>query len=325
MILKSNKFQNLKVCVIGYGSIGIRHSSNLKKLGVELFVYRSSEKKNKCPNFDDSLNFIYSKENFLKYKFDAIVICNPTHLHFDFIKYAVERNINFFVEKPISHSSKELNNILKKVEDNNLVTCVGYMMRYDPCIKKIKEYVSKSILGKALKAKFEWFTYLPNWHPWENYIESYASRKEMGGGVVLTCSHEIDTARYIFGELNKISSNVIFESNLNTEVDDAALISLSNKKIDSLDISLDWTKKNQSRYIDVQFEEGHLKWDFFDSKLMLISDNSSKLLCQSPNINDLYINNMSDFLSCCVEGRTTNSDIFNGYNTLRMCEQILEK
>ena len=37
----------------------------------------------------------------------------------------------------------------------------------------------------------------------KNYKQSYASRKDLGGGVVLTCAHEIDLSNYLFGNVIK--------------------------------------------------------------------------------------------------------------------------
>jgi predicted dehydrogenase len=37
-----------------------------------------------------------------------------------------------------------------------------------------------------------WGEYLPDWHPWEDYRQSYAALKSLGGGATLTLSHDLD-------------------------------------------------------------------------------------------------------------------------------------
>jgi len=74
------------------------------------------------------------------------------------------------------------------------------MMRYDTGIKAIKQALEQGQIGNVTSAIVEWGSYLPGWHPWEDYRDGYAGTKNLGGGAVLTCSHEIDTARYLFGE-----------------------------------------------------------------------------------------------------------------------------
>ena len=69
---------------------------------------------------------------------------------------------------------------------------IGYNMRFHPLMIKIKKMV-KGYLGQIYNAKSQWSEYLPDWHPWENHIETYPARKDLGGGCSLTLSHELDT------------------------------------------------------------------------------------------------------------------------------------
>ena len=41
---------------------------------------------------------------------------------------------------------------------------------------------------------------------YEDYKKSYASKKELGGGVVLTCIHEIDYMYWLFGDIKEVFS-----------------------------------------------------------------------------------------------------------------------
>ena len=76
------------------------------------------------------------------------------------------------------------------------------MMRYHKEINLIKEIIDSGQLGRITSSHINWSTYLPDWHPWEDYSESYASNSEMGGGAILTCSHEIDTMNYLLENLS---------------------------------------------------------------------------------------------------------------------------
>ena len=60
------------------------------------------------------------------------------------------------------------------------------MMRFHPCILKMNSWVNEGKIGKVIHYRSKWGEYLPNWHPWENYKQSYAGKKEMGGGPALT-------------------------------------------------------------------------------------------------------------------------------------------
>ena len=56
---------------------------------------------------------------------------------------------------------------------------MGNVLRFHPCIKKIKDIIDNKELGKILSVYVENGSYLPDWHPYENYKKSYASRKDL--------------------------------------------------------------------------------------------------------------------------------------------------
>ena len=62
-----------------------------------------------------------------------------------------------------------------------------------------------------------------------NYAESYASKKELGGGVVLTQIHEIDYLIYLFQDIYFQDSMVGKFSDLNIDVEDIAFSLLKTK------------------------------------------------------------------------------------------------
>ena len=77
------------------------------------------------------------------------------------------------------------------------------MFRHDPRIIQLKKIVNKNI-KKILLASFYLTNYMPHWHPKENYKNRYANNKKYGGGVLLTCSHEIDLAINLFGNVKDV-------------------------------------------------------------------------------------------------------------------------
>ena len=201
----------MKFLIIGGGSIGQRHLSNLKQLGHnELFCLKRVNSLEFEEKFHCKVITEISEVEALNP--DAIVICNPTSLHVEWVEIANRLQAHVFVEKPLTHSKEQLENI-QKVWKNESVFFIGYMMRYHPLVQKIKELINIDIIGKVYSARLEFGSWLPYWHPWEDYKTSYASIKDMGGGVINTVSHELDLVQYFFGNPKKVKSvksNVIF-------------------------------------------------------------------------------------------------------------------
>ncbi len=323
----NSKFSDLVVCIVGYGSIGRRHASNIKSLGAQVIVYRSGLAHSQTPNFDPSLKFVYELDDVLAIKPDAMVICNPTSLHSGFIATAVDLGIHFFVEKPVANNSTGFEAMLESIKVKKLVTCVGYMMRYDAGIIAMKKALDEGLLGKVTSAIIEWGSYLPNWHPWEDYKDSYAGRRSLGGGAVLTCSHEIDTARYLLGDFIDITVSGGSSSILGLDVEDYVDIFSKHRSGTTCLMHIDWFQKQGRRYIQIIGEEGRLEWDFFTKELNLYcGDSGGSLIARSSDdINQLYTENMEDFLKSIVESKQTVCNLEDGLVTLSVCELILNR
>ena len=190
----------MKVVVIGYGSIGKRHVNNLLSLhGLEVIVCTKRKdtdflKKKGCKVFS-------SFERCLMEKPDIAVIANVTSLHIETAIKLANARCHLFIEKPLSNSMRGVRTLLEQVKKKRLVTLMGCNLRFHDCIRKIKEIISNNEIGRIVSVRVENGSYLPNWHPYEDYRHGYAAREDLGGGVVLTCIHEIDYLYWFFGDV----------------------------------------------------------------------------------------------------------------------------
>ena len=93
-----------------------------------------------------------------------------------------------------------------------LITLMGCNLRFNRSIEKIKSLIEEKEVGQVISVKVECGTYLPDWHPNENYSKGYAARDDLGGGVVLTCIHELDYLYWFFGEIKEVFAlNLLIE------------------------------------------------------------------------------------------------------------------
>ena len=107
---------------------------------------------------------------------------------------------------------------------------IGCNMRFHQCLQEIKKILQHRKIGKVISVRAESGSHLPNWHPGEDYRTSYASLKKLGGGVVLTCIHEIDYLRWFFGAVDQAFSFTGKFSNLELSVEDLSAILLKFKE-----------------------------------------------------------------------------------------------
>ena len=68
--------------------------------------------------------------------------------------------------------------------------------------------------------------YLPGWHTYEDYRQMYASRADLGGGVILSQIHELDYLYWLFGLPKRVFALGGHLTRLEVDVEDIASILL---------------------------------------------------------------------------------------------------
>ncbi len=182
--------------IVGCGSIAKRHLKNLLQVGIksqDIALFDPSAERLKEmsePNGIPKENTFTTLDAALAArKTDAAMVCCPTAFHTQNALKLVQNKVHIFMEKPIAADDKGLDNVLSLVADNQLVFAVGYIFRFHPGFKKVKELLDSGAIGTVYGARVECGQYLPDWHPWEDYRGFYMSKKNEGGGALLDISH----------------------------------------------------------------------------------------------------------------------------------------
>jgi len=311
----------LNVLIVGYGSIGKRHISNLSKLpNLQIFVctnrkYDSFLKKTKCKIFA-------SLDDSIKQKPDIAFITNTTNLHVKTAIKLVTANIPIFVEKPLSNSTKDVKLLLNTIKRRKLVTMMGCVLRFHPAIKKIKEIISENKIGKIISVHVENGSYLPDWHTNEDYKENYASRSDLGGGVVLTNIHELDYLYWFFGNVDEVFSITGKFSDLEIDVEDLSSILLRFKNNIVAEAHLDYFQKPSIRSCKIVGICGTVYWDSSKNSVQLYDVKKKKwinhLKLKNYDVNDMYVDEIKHFLKCVNKEKKSINPIEDGAKILNI-------
>ncbi len=78
----------------------------------------------------------------------GIVISAPAALHYSMTKQALLANKDVFVEKPLSLTVEEGEELVKLAEEKNKILMVGHVLEYHPGVVKLKQLVDNGELGK---------------------------------------------------------------------------------------------------------------------------------------------------------------------------------
>lgn len=260
--------QSPKFLIAGLGSIGRRHFRNLIALGERDLVFLRTRKAT-LP--EDELAG-YSAETDLteairKHKPDAVIVANPTAMHLDVAIPAAEAGCHILLEKPVSHSLQRLDVLQKTAERTGSKILIGFQFRYHPTLNQARELMQSDVLGRILTVHAHWGEYLPQWHPWEDYRQSYAARAELGGGVIVTLTHPLDYLRYLLGEIDSLWSFNGHISPLEVNVEDVAEIGLKFASGAVGGVHVNYFQRPPVHRLEIVGTEGTLRWDNADGIL----------------------------------------------------------
>ncbi len=318
----------MKFLITGLGSIGQRHYRNLKQLNAgEIIVYRSQKGSNK--DFVDKFSQEHNPKVFhdldeaLAQKPDAVVVTNPTALHLETARRAMEAGAHVFLEKPLSHNLEGVAELIKLAEKKNLVGYVGYNFRFHPLLIQMKKWLDGGKIGEVLSAHAEIGEYLPDWHSWEDYLKTYAARADLGGGVILTQSHDIDYLYWFFGMPKLVSAFENKGSELKIEVDSITDAIFQFKSGVTASLHMDYVKRPPKRRFEIVGSKGRMIWDYQDKTLLLIpfeSGSQSEIIKEPAEFerNLMFLDETKQFIRC-VEGKETPLiDLGQGADVLKI-------
>jgi len=311
----------LKILVVGYGSIAKRHIKNLrnyKNIEIIVLTKKSSDnflKKEKC-------KIVNSIDEAIKEMPDAAFITNISSQHVNTSLKLAKNRIHLFIEKPLSDSLKNINQLEKMIKKKKIISQIGCNLRFHPCIKKIRELLIKNYIGESFSVQVENGSYLPDWHPHEDYKKSYASNKKQGGGVILTNIHEIDYLYWFFGKIKEVTSISENISKLGIKAEDFASIILKFNNNIMAEIHFDYFQRPSCRGCKIVGNKGTIMWDFEKNDVIVYNIEKKRwktyLKLKNYDNNLMYINEITHFLDCIKKEKNTINDIQEGIKVLKI-------
>jgi predicted dehydrogenase len=317
----------MKFMIAGLGSIGRRHLRNLKALGEEdIVLYRSG--RSTLP--DDELTGHIAEielDAALAHKPDAVIVSNPTALHLDVAIPAAEAGCNLLIEKPISHNLERVDELLAAVKRGGGKVLVGYQFRFHPGLQAVKRWLIEGRIGKPISAYAHWGEYLPDWHPWEDYRQSYAARRDLGGGVVLTLCHPFDYLRWLMGEVVSVTSWTGQVGELDLEVEDIveAILEFDSGAVGH--VHLDYLQRPPEHRLEIIGTEGTIRWDNANGYARIYRSAEgqweSSALPDGYNRNALFIAEMKHFIDAASGDAESGCPLDDGIRSLRVALAVL--
>ena len=319
----------MKALFIGLGSIGQRHLRNLFRLepAAEVSALRHSRT---VPVLSDTNQVVLganiadhygvtefdSLEVSLKARPDLIFITNPSNLHCEVAAQALETEAFIFIEKPLSNDWKGVEELAAKEHASGKQRiAVGYQFRFHPALRLVADLLKENSIGRVVGARIVNGEYMPGWHSYEDYRNSYAARRDLGGGALVTQIHDFDYALWLFGNPNSIFAVGGQLSTLEVDVEDSVQVLISCDRdgaVLPVSISLDYLQWPPQRSFSVVGDEGRIDCDLIKNEVRLSNRlHGTEVLHRFPGFvrNEMFLDVMRNFLAFASGKEKPSTDL----------------
>lgn len=316
-----------KILIVGLGSIGKRHLKILRKMhpNADIRVLRHKSESSIPENSNGSFKDI---NEVIIFKPQIAVIASPATFHLNIAIILAKLGCSLFIEKPISNDSKRVKELIEQRDNKDLFIQLGYNLRFDNSLIYFRHQIQSNLIGKIYSIRSEAGSYLPSWRTDIDYKKSVSANANLGGGVILELSHEIDYLRWIFGEIISVNAMLKKHSNLDIDVEDSAYINLELKSNNKIDLpvailSIDFIRHDPIRTCVAIGEKGSLKWNEKNGlvEIWKINDHKwTKLFSHKKHEDETYLLEWQSFFKGFNEKNKPLVTIEDGLSVINVIE-----
>lgn len=297
----------MRVLVIGYGSIGVRHLEILKEMGFEVSVLTKQKglPERTFHSLKDALSF-----NLPEY----VIIANKTCEHYFTLNNLAEIGFEgaVLVEKPLFHE------ICVLPQHQFKGAWVGYNLRFHPLIQKLRRIIKKE---PAISVQVIAGQYLPHWRPATDYRLSYSARRQEGGGVLRDLSHELDYVTWLFGPWRRVTALGGHFSPLEIDSDDVFSIMMSGDNCPIVNIQINYLERIPRRELLINTASNSIKLDLIKGVFQLNSEEAEQVKLAR---NDTYCAQHEAIMNQSIDSLCSLEEGINQVRLIHLVEQAVE-
>jgi predicted dehydrogenase len=292
------------VLIVGLGSIGKRHVGIIQSLFPDINIIVLRHKKCDDDNIKelDLYKCVTSIDEVIDINPQAAIISNPASKHIEIAKILASKGVNLLIEKPISDSSKGVQELIDICYKNKVILMTGYNLRFLPSLIEFKKLAHSVEVGNIYSVRVETGQYLPSWRPEADYRKGVSAQKSLGGGALLELSHEIDYLSWIFGRVDWVKAHISKQSDLEIDVEDSAYVILGFEEINgtvlTASLNIDFIRHDTTRKCFAIGEGGTLLWDGIKGSVKFFEKSGKHwktLLLSNPDRDFTYIEEIKSF------------------------------
>jgi UDP-N-acetylglucosamine 3-dehydrogenase len=296
-----------KVAVIGTGGWGKNHLRVFNELKSLTAFCDTNQEKIKLYEQEYGIRGYVSIEQLLtKEKIDAVTICTPTITHSQIAKKCLLSGIDVLVEKPITFTSKESEELVELAKKTECILTSGYIERFNPVVANLKNLIKSRKIGDPILLEFH------RESKWKGNINDV-------GIVTDTSVHDIDTARWVFDK----EPQMVFArtGQILSKNEDFATIILGFDSQKTAFIASNWVTPKRVRQLTTVCSEGVANINFITQEIQ-IDDSTGTTISKKPYKEPLKIE-LKHFIDCIDHNKEPLISAKDASNVTKIAEAAL--
>ncbi len=318
----------LKAAVIGVGSMGSNH----------VRVYRDMEQVELVAVADQAeataarLGARFGVPYYADYRKmldecqpDMVSLAVPTIHHLEVGMELIRRGVHVLVEKPITGTIQEGQELIDLAEKNGVVLAVGHIERFNPAVQELRRRLREGMAGRIYQLHAV-------------RLSPYPARIRDVGVVIDLASHDIDLLRFLMNErITRLYGETL--QSINSDREDAlnGVLRFASGAIGVLDVN--WITPKKIRTLTITGARGLFHCDLLSQELFFYEnefgpsqwDTLSVLRGVSEgNVLGIRINRqeplaaeIADFVAAVQAGRAPTITGRDGLETLRLAHEFV--
>jgi predicted dehydrogenase len=191
-----------RIAVVGAGVIGQKHAALIAtSAAAELAGICDADGGRVAVAEQLRVPFYQSVEALLaQERPDGAIIATPNHLHADVAEICAAHGVHLLVEKPIADSLADAERISRAAQQAGIQVLIGHHRRHNPLIAQARSLIGEGALGKLIGVSVLWTIRKPD----EYFDVTWRTQRPNGGPALINLIHEIDSLRFICGEITQV-------------------------------------------------------------------------------------------------------------------------
>lgn len=322
-----------RILIAGFGSIARRHLRNIRTIlpHATITVWRQHtpvDPNTPTPEGADAI--VGSLADAVASRPEVVIVAGPATTHTETAITFAKLGAHLFVEKPIADRLDGINELIDVCRQNNLTLMVGYILRFLPALRTIRDLLNNGAIGDVLSARIEVGQYLPDWRPTSDYKYSVTAQQKLGGGAILELSHELDYARWLLGEPSSVTCLARQVSTLDIDVEDVAEVLLSfqaepggyRRRGPIASVHVDLLQRDARMSCQLIGSQGTINSNLITEEVQLFTVESETWsevkFTKSQDGNEPYLRQFEHFLECIKTGQMPPASGVDGKRVLEI-------